>query len=385
MNQVNKPTFIESSKDLLLKILKSSQLTKAQCGLYLGKHKHSLDSYLYKFSGTVFPASFAYFFLNSAASNRPLSDYILDSKKKSKKYARFEDLRKNRFGFYKMLEKYKNLDIDQKLIIPALEHHCTILIRLSNSRFIHDEKNYLEQYIDEVLPGVREYLEEYDTWQPDENDSVNTIMSRSVDEAIKATNSKILIDSIKNFFPHLEVLRKKYMPNFIGPNETFKLPVVNSDEQILFSKDFVKRNLNLNKYNDLVLMNVAEDNMQGTINVGDLALIIKFQNKKIKDVIFKNGIYAINLNGNICIRRLQFLNLKQRTLVHIISDNKKYRDDPIDFLELLPLIYGEVVWRSNNFQDIDFIKHENKEPNLFLPEEDIEIPMLLNNNKKETA
>ena len=50
MNQINKPTFIESSKDLLLKILKSSQLTKAQCGLYLGKHKHSLDSYLYKFS-----------------------------------------------------------------------------------------------------------------------------------------------------------------------------------------------------------------------------------------------------------------------------------------------------------------------------------------------
>ena len=385
MNQVNKPTFIESSKDLLLKILKSSQLTKAQCGLYLGKHKHSLDSYLYKFSGTVFPASFAYFFLNSAASNRPLSDYILDTKKKSKKYARFEDLRKNRFGFYKMLEKYRNLDIEQKLIIPALEHHCTILIRLSNSRFIHDEKNYLEQYVDEVLPGARDYLEEYDTWQPDENDSVNTIVSRSVDEAIKATNSKILIESIKNFFPHLEDLRKKYMPNFIAPTETFKLPVVNSNEQILFSKDFVKRNLNLNKYNDLVLMNVTEDNMQGTINVGDLALIIKFQNKKIKDVIFKNGIYAINLNGNICIRRLQFLNLKQRTLVHIISDNKKYRDDPIDFLELLPLIYGEVVWRSNNFQDIDFIKHENKEPNLFLPEEDIEIPMFLNNNKKETA
>ena len=37
------------------------------------------------------------------------------------------------------------------------------------------------------------------------------------------------------------------------------------------------------------------------------------------------------------------------------------------------------------FQDIDFIKHENKEPNLFLPEEDTEIPMFLNNNRKETA
>jgi hypothetical protein len=27
-------------------------------------------------------------------------------------------------------------------------------------------------------------------------------------------------------------------------------------------------------------MNITEDNMQGTINVGDLALIIKFQNKE---------------------------------------------------------------------------------------------------------
>ena len=175
------------------------------------------------------------------------------------------------------------------------------------------------------------------------------------------------------------------MPNFVAPNETFKLPVVNSNVQILFSKEFVKRNLNLNKYNDLILMNVTEDNMQGTINVGDLALIIKFHNKRFKDVMFKNGIYAINFDGKICIRRLQFLNLKQRTLVHIISDNKKYRDDPVDFLELMPLIYGEVVWRSNNFQDIDFVKHETKEPNLFLSDEDSENSMFLNNNRKETA
>ena len=51
------------------------------------------------------------------------------------------------------------------------------------------------------------------------------------------------------------------MPNFIAPNETFLLPVLNSNEKILFSKDFVKRNLNLNKYNDLVLLNVRETNI----------------------------------------------------------------------------------------------------------------------------
>ena len=378
MIQAAKSTKNEASKNLLLKILKSAGLSKVQCGLYLEK-KHSLDHYLYNYLEPNFPASFSYFFLNSVASSKPLS---FDNKNKSKKYAHVEDLKNaEKNSFHKILEKFEDLDIKNKLILPALEYHCTILIRLSNSKFIHDEESYLQEYIDEVLPGVREYLEEYDSWEPDENDSINGIVRSSVTEAIKTVNSRLLIEAIENFYPHLEVLRREYMPNFIAPNETFKLPVVNSDEKILFSKDFVKRNLNLNKYNDLILMNITEDNMQGTINIGDLALIIKFQNKE--KPILNNGIFAINLNGRLCIRRLQFLKLKQRTLVHIISDNKKYRDDAVAIDELE--IYGEVVWKSNSFKDIDFIKHESEEPNLFLPDNDYEIPSFLNNNKKETA
>ena len=378
MIQAAKSTKNEASKNLLLKILKSAGLSKVQCGLYLEK-KHSLDHYLYNYLEPNFPASFSYFFLNSVASSKPLS---FDNKNKSKKYAHVEDLKNaEKNSFHKILEKFEDLDIKNKLILPALEYHCTILIRLSNSKFIHDEESYLQEYIDEVLPGVREYLEEYDSWEPDENDSINGIVRCSVTEAIKTVNSRLLIEAIENFYPHLEVLRREYMPNFIAPNETFKLPVVNSDEKILFSKNFVKRNLNLNKYNDLILMNITEDNMQGTINIGDLALIIKFQNKE--KPILNNGIFAINLNGRLCIRRLQFLKLKQRTLVHIISDNKKYRDDAVAIDELE--IYGEVVWKSNSFKDIDFIKHESEEPNLFLPDNDYEIPSFLNNNKKETA
>jgi len=378
MIQAVKSTKNEASKNLLLKILKSAGLSKVQCGLYLEK-KHSLDHYLYNYLEPNFPASFSYFFLNSVASSKPLS---FDNKNKSKKYAHVKDLKNaEKNSFHKILEKFEDLDIKNKLILPALEYHCTILIRLSNSKFIHDEESYLQEYIDEVLPGVREYLEEYDSWEPDENDSINGIVRSSVTEAIKTVNSRLLIEAIENFYPHLEELRREYMPNFIAPNETFKLPVVNSDEKILFSKDFVKRNLNLNKYNDLILMNITEDNMQGTINIGDLALIIKFQNKE--KPILNNGIFAINLNGRLCIRRLQFLKLKQRTLVHIISDNKKYRDDAVAIDELE--IYGEVVWKSNSFKDIDFIKHETEEPNLFLPDDDYEIPSFLNNNKKETA
>jgi hypothetical protein len=52
----------------------------------------------------------------------------------------------------------------------------------------------LQEYIDEVLPGVREYLEEYDSWEPDENDSINGIVRSSVTEAIKTVNSRLLIE-----------------------------------------------------------------------------------------------------------------------------------------------------------------------------------------------
>ena len=50
------------------------------------------------------------------------------------------------------------------------------------------------------------------------------------------------------------------------------------------------------------------------------------------------------------------------------------------------MIYGEVVWRSNNFKDIEFLKHETIEPNLFHEKaKDIEIPLFIDKNKKEIA
>ena len=123
--------------------------------------------------------------------------------------------------------------------------------------------------------------------------------------------------------------------------------------------------------------------MQGTINKGDLALIIKFEKKNRP--IFENGVFAINLDGRIVIRRLQFLQFSKRTLVHIVSDNKKYIDEQISLEELK--IFGEVVWKSSNFQDIHFLKHEDDIPNLFSSEEDIEIPKFLETKKikKEIA
>ena len=49
----------------LIDLLNLANLTKAKCSNLLEKHKNSLDTYIYKFKGPVFPSSFSYFFLNS--------------------------------------------------------------------------------------------------------------------------------------------------------------------------------------------------------------------------------------------------------------------------------------------------------------------------------
>ena len=194
MNRSKTTGYNKASADLLLKMLRSAQISKVQCKLYLFNHKNSLDSYLYKYSSPSFPASFSYFFLNAIAAHKPLPD---NSRSKSKKYAYMEDFTKiEKNSFHKILNKYENLDVKSKLILPCLEYHCSTLVKLSNSQFIHDEKNFLEEYVDEILPGVREYLEEYKNWEPTEEEDNAGI---DATEALKANNSEYLIKSVKEF------------------------------------------------------------------------------------------------------------------------------------------------------------------------------------------
>ena len=70
--------------------------------------------------------------------------------------------------------------------------------------------------------------------------------------------------------------------------------------------------------------------------------------------------------------------------MHIISDNKNYVSEQV-LLEDLE-IFGEVVWKCNNFKNIQFLKHEGNEPDLF-SNKDIEIPKFIKSKKigKEIA
>ncbi len=362
----------EKNRKLLLKALKLSDLTKAECSRLLGRHQKSLDTYIYKYSDISFPPSFAYFFLSSVSSSQTTN------RDKSQKISKFQYFKKldhvNNHEFYKLLTDCEDLEIVKKLIIPCLEHHCMLLIKLSNSQYIHDTYNFEKEYINQALPGIQESIDDYDDYRNGFEEGSRV----GYKEANKYLQNQKLKQSIKNFFPHAEILRKHYMENFVAPHETFKLPVLNSNEKILFSKDFIKRNLNIKKYNDLVLMNVDEDNMQGTFNKNDIALIVKFKNN-ISSKKYEDGIYALNINEKISIRRLQFLKLPKRTLVTIISDNKNYSDQNVALEDLS--IFGEVVWKCNNFKDIKFEKYINDTPDLFSEEKIITNKLL----EKETA
>ena len=360
---------------ILINILNLANLTKARCSQLLEKHKNSLDTYIYKFNGVEFPSSFAFFYLNA------ISTSLLPNYKKSKKKGKFKFFKENhshQINFFKILSQCEDQSVKERLILPCLEHHTLTLIKISNFENLHDHEALIEEYINMILPGYLDEISYYEEYQLSENKKFSEVHIKKIE------NYQLMINSIKEFFPILEVLRKIYMKNFIAPHETFKLPILNSNEKVVFSKDFVKRNLNINKYNDLVLMNVQEDNMKGTFNKEDLALIVKF-NGKIIPKILDDGIYALNMNGKIIIRRLQFLELSKRTLVSIISDNKIYSDQQVPYDDIE--IYGEVVWKCNNFKDIQFNKYNNQQQNLFSSNENLEIPRFLNNNhsKKEIA
>ena len=125
-------------------------------------------------------------------------------------------------------------------------------------------------------------------------------------------------------------------------------------------------------------MNIDEDNMQGTFNKNDIALIVKFKNNMLPQK-HEDGIYALNINEKISIRRLQFLKLPKRTLVTIISDNKNYSNQNVALEDLS--IFGEVVWKCNNFKDIKFEKYIDDTPDLFSEDKTITNKLL----EKETA
>lgn len=82
--------------------------------------------------------------------------------------------------------------------------------------------------------------------------------------------------------------------------------------------------------------------MEPTLLSGDLVLVDHGRNY----IAHQGGIYAISIDHEIMIKRIQVLHDKEK--VRIISDNKKY--DPIDIDLDKVKVNGRVIWYARELE-----------------------------------
>ena len=311
------------NRELLEKILKLTGLSRARCSeIMVYKQGSSFDHYVYKFKEETFPPSFAYLFLNAVFS----SLFFKTEKGKKKKGNFYEYIKnseqtiwqKHKDDFIRLIIDCKDLEIRKKLINPALEFHTLNLIRLSYPETKLKNESFVESYIrithPEAYDRTTDYLEEpqYDT-----ND---IFPSDSITKEKKDIQYQKLISNLRNFYPLIDDLRKRYMPNFIAPHEYARIRIATNEERfigsMLFSKEFLRRDLDLTNLNNLFILKVKENNMEGSFDINDHVLIkqhphyINLKKNIPSEVMaynFQDGIYAIEENKRIILRRLQFL------------------------------------------------------------------------------
>ena len=362
----------KENRELLEKILDLAVLKRSGCKRFLGRHKSSLDGYIYRYSANEFPGSFSFYFLNAIYAallkknsnkktrlkeTKPDSDDLTDKQKREideifkekniktafpifKKYSnrryllsqlneqwrdtiftfskgkdsnRFEiDKLINKYGYTRLIQMFlrdygfdylidqagrslsmdekftkdgfmvdqidfiedqivfkdgyatikesevkniaqktiiefenilkncENLKVKEKLLMPALVFHISILVKLSTPKYTElNYKDFIEHYINLVAPKEQEYVElrgERENFDKDQA-TFDSLSSGEFDQNYG------LINSIRSFFPVLEKLRKREVPNYFSPRE---YTVYSSRNKTLLPKQFINQINELN-------------------------------------------------------------------------------------------------------------------------------------------
>lgn len=109
--------------------------------------------------------------------------------------------------------------------------------------------------------------------------------------------------------------------------------------KVAFKKDWIQKK---GDSQHMSLIRVQGDSMEPTLVSGDLVLIDHSRNY----VDSRGGIYAIAIEGEIAVKRIQVL-LPSRRL-KIISDNNRY--DPMELESDQVIINGKVIWFSRELE-----------------------------------
>jgi len=111
------------------------------------------------------------------------------------------------------------------------------------------------------------------------------------------------------------------------------------DAEIAFRMDWIKRK---GTPESISLMKVSGDAMEPTLLSGDHLLI----NKSNTTVSLEGGIYAISVQDEIMIRRIQYMFRDNK--LKIMCDNTRY--DPIEADREQVMICGKVIWFGRDIE-----------------------------------
>ncbi|MBI5427181.1 MAG: LexA family transcriptional regulator [Nitrospinae bacterium] len=109
--------------------------------------------------------------------------------------------------------------------------------------------------------------------------------------------------------------------------------------KLAFRKEWIEQRGNPK---NMSLIRVHGDSMEPTLFSGDLLLIDHNQNH----IDTYGGIYAISVNNEIMIKRLQLIRSEKK--IKVISDNEKYQPEFFDPKEIT--INGKLIWFAREYE-----------------------------------
>ena len=218
--QKNRP---ESQKngELLSSILEKANISQRLCSINMGENDAFLTNFIYR-SPLKFSRDFSYKFLSS------IYHFVLrDSQKKATE--RFDEIIND--------QNILDLNINKKLLIPALERHTLAIININADVFEKDDEQIIESYIQEIYPetfeNYKNFLRKLDyhrtglknisnvqqIYEQEHQDTLEILSSEEIDMLNDFSEFEIQMESTNNFFYICENLRTKIIPSFYSPTD----------------------------------------------------------------------------------------------------------------------------------------------------------------------
>ena len=218
--QKNRP---ESQKngELLSSILEKANISQRLCSINMGENDAFLTNFIYR-SPLKFSRDFSYKFLSS------IYHFVLrDSQKRATE--KFDEIIND--------QKILDLNINKKLLIPALERHTLAIININADVFEKDDEQIIESYIQEIYPetfeNYKNFLRKLDyqrtglknisnvqqIYEQEHQDTLEILSSEEIDMLNDFSEFEIQMESTNNFFYICENLRSKIIPSFYSPTD----------------------------------------------------------------------------------------------------------------------------------------------------------------------